>query len=81
MMAATSAALLATLAGCKSSSSDDNDAPEVVTPDSITLNYLGRYSANIFGASAAEIPAFDPVNQRIFIVNAQKGAVDVLNAA
>ena len=80
MMAATSAALLATLAGCKSSS-DDNDAPEVVTPDSITLNYLGRYSANIFGASAAEIPAFDPVNQRIFIVNAQKGAVDVLNAA
>lgn len=81
MMAATSAALLATLAGCKSSSNDDNDAPEVVTPDSITLNYLGRYSANIFGASAAEIPAFDPVNQRIFIVNAQKGAVDVLNAA
>ncbi|OWL86371.1 choice-of-anchor I family protein [Halopseudomonas aestusnigri] len=81
MMAATSAALLATLAGCKSSSSDDNDAPEVLTPDSITLNYLGRYSANIFGASAAEIPAFDPVNQRIFIVNAQKGAVDVLNAA
>ena len=81
MMAATSAALLTTLAGCKSSSSDDNDAPEVVTPDSITLNYLGRYSANIFGASAAEIPAFDPVNQRIFIVNAQKGAVDVLNAA
>ena len=81
MMAATSAALLATLAGCKSSSSDDNDAPEVITPDSITLNYLGRYSANIFGASAAEIPAFDPVNQRIFIVNAQKGAVDVLNAA
>ena len=42
MMAATSAALLATLAGCKSSSGDDNDAPEVVTPDSITLNYLGR---------------------------------------
>jgi|TARA_A100001518_G_C1223730_1_gene69794 hypothetical protein len=81
MMAATSAALLTTLAGCKSSSSDDNDAPEVITPDSITLNYLGRYSANIFGASAAEIPAFDPVNQRIFIVNAQKGAVDVLNAA
>ena len=81
MMAATSAALLATLAGCKSSSGDDNDAPEVITPDSITLNYLGRYSANIFGASAAEIPAFDPVNQRIFIVNAQKGAVDVLNAA
>ncbi|WP_341706027.1 choice-of-anchor I family protein [Halopseudomonas sp.] len=82
MMAATSAALLATLAGCKSSSSDDNnDAPAVVTPETITLSYLGRYSANIFGASAAEIPAFDPVNQRIFIVNAQKGAVDVLDAA
>lgn len=88
MMAATSAALLATLAGCKSSSSDDNndasavvDAPSVVTPETITLSYLGRYSANIFGASAAEIPAFDPINQRIFIVNAQKGAVDVLDAA
>lgn len=81
MMAATSAALLATLAGCKSSSDDNNDAPAVVTPETITLSYLGRYSATIFGASAAEIPAFDPVNQRIFIVNAQKGAVDVLDAS
>lgn len=83
VLAATTTAMLAALAGCNSDSDNDDavvEPPAVVTPDSINLSFLGRYSAGIFAESAAEIPAFDPVNKRIFIVNAQKGAVDVLDA-
>ena len=82
-LAATTTAMLAALAGCNSDSDNDDavvEPPAAVTPDSINLSFLGRYSAGIFAESAAEIPAFDPVNKRIFIVNAQKGAVDVLDA-
>lgn len=84
VLAATTSAMLAALAGCNSDSDNDDavvEPPAVVTPDSINLSFLGRYSAGIFAESAAEIPAFDPVNKRIFIVNAQKGAVDVLDAS
>ncbi|MEH6491010.1 choice-of-anchor I family protein [Halopseudomonas sp.] len=83
IIAATSAAIMAAVVGCKSSSSDDDTAetPEVVTPQSISLSFLGRYSSGVFGKSAAEIPAYDAQNQQIFIVNAQKGAVDVLDAS
>ena len=83
VLAATTTAMLAALAGCNSDSDNDDavvEPPAAVTPDSINLSFLGRYSAGIFAESAAEIPAFDPVNKRIFIVNAQKGAVDVLDA-
>lgn len=82
IIAATSAAMMAAVVGCKSSSDDDTaETPEVVTPESISLSYLGRYSSGVFGQSAAEIPAYDAQNQHIFIVNAQKGAVDVLDAS
>lgn len=87
IIAATSAAMMAAVVGCKSSSSDDDDSaappetPEVVTPETLSLSYLSRYSSGVFGASAAEIPAYDPANQQIFVVNAQKGAVDVLDAS
>ena len=83
VLAATTTAMLAALAGCNSDSDNDDavvEPPAAVTPDSINLSFLGRYSAGIFAESAAEIPAFDPVNKRIFIVNAQKGAIDVLDA-
>ncbi|MED5491282.1 choice-of-anchor I family protein [Halopseudomonas pachastrellae] len=83
VLAATTTAMLAALAGCNSDSDNDDavvEPPAAVTPESITLSFLGRYSAGIFAESAAEIPAFDPINKRIFIVNAQKGAVDVLDA-
>ncbi len=70
------------LAGC--GSQDDKQtaaAPEIeeITPASIELSRIGRYESGIFGASAAEIPAFDPVSKRLFVVNAQAGVVDVLD--
>ena len=82
--AVSTLAMSVALAGClgnSSSSNRDNGGPADPTPINIELSKLGRYSSGVFGASAAEIPAFDPVNQRIFIVNAQSGAVDVLDAA
>ena len=65
-------------------SNDDNKvvAPPIVeetTPDSIEIIKIGRYESGVFGASAAEIPAYDASSQRLFVVNAQKGMVDVLD--
>lgn len=84
IMTTGTAALIAALAGCNSGSSnndDDNTTPPTVTPDSLSLSFLGRYSAGEFGVSAAEIPVYDPQNRQIFVVNALKGAVDVLDAS
>ena len=74
-----SASLL--LTGC---GNDDDTAvvtPVVVepTPKTISLEKIGGFATGVFGASAAEIPAFDPVSKRGFVVNAQKGAIDVLD--
>lgn len=65
----------------------DNDedtaivTPVVVepTPKTISLEKIGGFATGVFGASAAEIPAFDPASKRGFMVNAQKGAIDVLD--
>ncbi|MFA5678879.1 MAG: choice-of-anchor I family protein [Pseudomonas sp.] len=73
------------LSGCLGSSSSSSDNGESAIPEpvmkNIELSLLGRYSSDQYEVSAAEIPAFDPINKRIFIVNAQSGAVDVLDAA
>lgn len=47
----------------------------------LDLNLIGRYSSGIFDASAAEIVAFDPATQRLFVVNAAAVTIDVLNLA
>ncbi|MBX3611101.1 MAG: choice-of-anchor I family protein [Hydrogenophaga sp.] len=47
--------------------------------DTIELEFLGRYSTGQFGVSAAEIPAYDAGTQRVFVVNAQSGRLDVLD--
>ncbi|KAA0693427.1 alkaline phosphatase [Halopseudomonas laoshanensis] len=89
MMATSTVALIAALAGCNSGSNDDDDdgvavpppvTDPVTTPESIALSFQGRYSSNEFGVSAAEIPVYDPENQQIFVVNALNGSVDVLDA-
>lgn len=80
-----SAMLLVSVAGCSSSDSksapDDSLAPVVKpqTPESVSLSFVGRYSAGVFGQSAAEITAYDRDSQRGFVVNAQAGKLDVLD--
>lgn len=45
---------------------------------SIELTAAGTHETGVFDASAAEIPAFDKTTGRLFVVNARKGAIDVL---
>jgi DNA-binding beta-propeller fold protein YncE len=45
----------------------------------IGLSQQGRYSSGVFDASAAEIVAYDKLNNRTYVVNADSGHVDVLD--
>lgn len=80
-----SALSLAVLAGCNSSDKTEPVAippvitpPAVQTPTTVNLSLLGRYSSDEYLTSAAEITAYDADSKRVFVVNAQSGAVDVL---
>jgi DNA-binding beta-propeller fold protein YncE len=48
-------------------------------PFGLKLTPIGTYETGVFGESAAEIVAHDPRTQRLFVVNAQSGAIDVLD--
>lgn len=72
------------LAGCLDSDSSSRhtaDDHAAATPHSVSLDLLSRYSSGVYGLSAAEITTHDPVNQRVFVVNARIGAIDVLDAS
>ncbi len=45
----------------------------------VTLTPLGTYSTGAYDEGASEIVAHDPERQRLFVVNAQAGTVDVLD--
>lgn len=71
------------LVACNDDNNKNTNPVEVIepTPETIKLSLLGRYGTNIFAQSAAEIPAYDAASKRLFVVNAQKGLVDVLDAS
>lgn len=59
-----------------------DDPPTVSAPDALlSIDPLGSFSTGQFDESAAEIVAFDPRTDRAFVVNAQSGRVDVLDAS
>ena len=63
-------------------SDNENTAPVPfveATPNSIALSKLAAYESGVFGQSAAEIPAYDAESQRLFVVNAKEGVLDVLD--
>ena len=82
-------ALAVMLTACGGDDDDGDDdtsnppstAPEAKTPDSVRLSLLGRFATGRFNVGASEITAFDPATKRGFVVNAQKGTVEVLNMA
>ncbi|BAZ45776.1 alkaline phosphatase [Chondrocystis sp. NIES-4102] len=43
------------------------------------LTTLGRYNSGIFDEGAAEIADYDPISQRLFVVNGADKTIDVLN--
>gem|GEM_PF-954651 len=47
----------------------------------LQLERVGEYRTGIFDESAAEISAFDPITQRVFVVNANNSRIDVLDAS
>ena len=51
----------------------------VAPAEAISLKPIGTYSTGIFDASAAEIPTYDPVSQRLFVVNAGAKSIDVIS--
>lgn len=47
--------------------------------DDVTLSPLGTFATGAFDEGASEIVAHDPATQRVFVVNARAGTVDVLD--
>lgn len=45
----------------------------------IDLSLLSTYESGVFDEGAMEILAHDPVNQRIFAVNADAGGIDIFD--
>lgn len=45
----------------------------------IKLTQIGRFDTGFFDEDAAEINAYDPISQRLFVINGATGAIDVLN--
>jgi predicted extracellular nuclease/Ca2+-binding RTX toxin-like protein len=46
---------------------------------SIDLQRIGGFATNIFDEGAAEIPAFDPTSDRLFVVNGHTDGIDILD--
>jgi len=68
--------MAAALTACGGSDKKDEKANSDI---SVKLNWLGSYKTGILDASAAEIPAYDAASQRLFVVNAEAGELDVLD--
>jgi DNA-binding beta-propeller fold protein YncE len=53
----------------------------VTSQPALNLTPIGTYATGQYNQSAAEIPAYDPASKRLFVVNAQNGKVDVVDAS
>ncbi len=73
------ATMVAVMAGCDGD--DGRDGEPGQSELSLELSLVGRYASGTFDEGAAEIMAFDPSTQRLFVVNAAATTVDVLNVA
>ena len=52
-----------------------------LTPKRLTSSLIARYESGIFDESAAEIVGFHSASQQIFVVNANSGQIDVIDAS
>lgn len=58
-----------------------DDVADGGTGDGIELTPLGVFETGIFDESAQEIPAYDPLTQRLFVSNDSDLAVDILDVS
>ena len=77
----TTSALLAPLTLLGPAQAADTVHRDSADDAELSLDVLGTFRTNVFDASAAEIVAFHAATQRTFVVNAESGEIDVLNAA
>jgi hypothetical protein len=56
----------------------DNDMPSPVASNSLALNLLGSYSNSTGGSNSAEIVAFDPASQNLYIANSVGAKLDIV---
>ena len=49
--------------------------------NSIELTQIGRYDSGIFDEGAAEITAYDPASQSLFVINGAEKTIDVLDVS
>lgn len=75
----TTVILSTVLASACSHQQVDQASRQDTSTQRIELIEQGRYHANIFDQSAAEIVAFDEISKQTFVVNAQSGRVDILS--
>lgn len=54
-------------------------AGHAASPHAVSISPLGSYQTGLFEQSAAEIVAHDAATQRLFVVNAASGMIDVLD--
>lgn len=59
--------------------SDSVAYPQVPEGSPISLKVISRYETGIFDEGAAEITAFDPESQHVFLVNANDATVEILD--
>jgi 2',3'-cyclic-nucleotide 2'-phosphodiesterase/3'-nucleotidase/5'-nucleotidase len=60
--------------------SDSAAFPPVAPAGAPRLELVGRYDSGL-GAGAAEIPAYDAISRRMFVVNAEAASVDIVDLA
>jgi 2',3'-cyclic-nucleotide 2'-phosphodiesterase/3'-nucleotidase/5'-nucleotidase len=60
--------------------SDSAAFPPVAPAGAPKLEFVGRYDSGL-GAGAAEIPAYDAISRRMFVVNAEAASVDIVDLA
>lgn len=75
--------MVAVLAACGGSDEPAAPVPPTpvveATPAGLTLEKIGSYQSGLYQVSAAEIPAYDAASKRVFVVNAEAGAIDVID--
>lgn len=69
------------LTGVQGAQGPQGTAGDNATDSTINLSLLGRYESGVFDESAAEIVDFDPSTDRAYVVNADSGQIDVIDAA
>jgi DNA-binding beta-propeller fold protein YncE len=52
---------------------------EAAKQKDVTLDLLGTYTTGVFDEGAAEIVSYDPMTQRVFVINAAASTVDMLD--